>query len=280
MAVRMGEQTPPGPERLAGLTENETWRQALRDVPREWFVPERAWATPMGAAPSYWIDRATDPQPWYEAVYSDSTIVTQIEDGGTDLTEESARSANRFTSSNSAPSNVTSFLELLDTYDKDRVLEIGTGTGWTTGLLSARLGAENITSVEVDEQVAKQARVNLERVGYMPNLITGDGEKGHPGGAPFDRIHVTCGVRKVPYTWVEQTRPGGIIVLPWMPGLGGYQVKLTATNDGAVGRFTGNCGYMMMRSQRPTNTPIADDDRESHPGLIHAASITRVRDVR
>lgn len=72
----MGEGTPPGPELLAELTDDEAWKQALRDVPREWFVPERAWVTPMGVASSYWIDRVTDLESWYEAVYNDSTIVT------------------------------------------------------------------------------------------------------------------------------------------------------------------------------------------------------------
>lgn len=261
----MGEKFPPGPERLTELTDDETWKQALRDVPREWFVPERAWVTPMGAAPSYWTDRATDSESWYEAVYSDSTIVTQIEDGGTDLTPQTAESAIP-SSSTTAPSIVTRFVELLDPYPGDQVLEIGTGTGWTAGVLSARLGGDNITSIEVDERVADHARTNLEQAGFSPRLVVGDGQKGQPEDAPFDRMHVTCGVADVPYAWVEQTRPGGIIALPWAPNhVGGHKLALTVTGTQAIGRIRDDTAFMMLRSQRHGYPPPGGERRDHVP---------------
>lgn len=235
----------------------------MRAVPREHFVPDTAWADPPGPAPGYWIDRVSAPERWRRAVYSDSVIVTQIDDGDTGLTEETASHAASFTSSNSAPGNVAGFLRLLDLYPGDRVLEIGTGTGWTAALLSVRVGAANVTTIEVDEQVAEWAAANLERVGYTPNLVTGDGAEGHAEGAQYDRVHVTCGIREIPYAWVEQTRPGGLLAVPWMPGVGGHKVRLTVTGERAVGRFHGTCGYMMLRGQRRPGARLAEDERES-----------------
>ncbi|TDE57981.1 hypothetical protein E1295_06815 [Nonomuraea mesophila] len=73
------------------------------------------------------IDRETDPATWWDAVYGDTSIVTQLDDGATDLTSGEGD----YTSSASAPSTVASLLHLLDVEPGHRVLEIGTGTGWT-----------------------------------------------------------------------------------------------------------------------------------------------------
>lgn len=143
-------------------------------------------------------------------MYADAAVVTQVCDGDGDP----ATGQGPWTSSLSAPGAVAAFLELLAPRDHDRVLEIGTGTGWTAALLSARLGAGCVTSIEVDEAVAKQAAANLVAAGPIPALVTGDGAEGAPDSAPYDRVHVTCGVTTVPYAWVEQTRPGGVLVLP------------------------------------------------------------------
>src|SRR5690625_879586 len=218
----------PGPEDLTRIATPQGG-DAFHAAPREHFIPAAAWADPPGSAPGYWIDHTTAPDTWRRAVYDDTVIVTQIDDGATELTAESAPQATNFTSSNSAPSNAAEFLDLLDAYPGDRILEIGTGTGWTAALLAARLGDGNVTTVEVDDQIAKQASANLDRAGYSPNLVVGDGAQGWPQGEPYDRVHVTCGVREIPYAWVQQTRPGGIIVAPWMPGVGGHKVQLTVT---------------------------------------------------
>lgn len=140
----------------------------------------------------------------------------------------------------------------LDVRDHDRVLEIGTGTGWTAGLLTARLGPGNVTSIEVDPDLAATAAANLDAAGLAPQLIIGDGTAGHPEGAPFDRVHVTCGVRAIPPAWIEQTRPGGVIVAPLSAEFGtGLLVRLDVLGDGtAVGRFTREAWYMRIRTQR------------------------------
>jgi len=242
-------------ERLAGhlgergYLHSAAWHAALREVPRHLFVPVRAWVSPdTPDRTPYRIDRESDPQAWWDAVYSDSVIVTQTDDGKGDP----VKGKGVWTSSISAPGIVFAFLERLDVQDHHRVLEIGTGSGWTAALLAHRVGAANVTSIEIDSDLATQARSNLAEAGVRPRLIIGDGAAGHPEAAPYDRVHVACGVTDVPAAWVAQARPGAVIVLPWMPGFsGGYQTRLTVVSDGtAVGRFTGTAGYMMMRSQR------------------------------
>ncbi|MEV5704842.1 protein-L-isoaspartate(D-aspartate) O-methyltransferase [Actinoallomurus sp. NPDC052274] len=230
------------------LTQEE-WADALREVPRHVFVPDRAWRRPPDGGNGHAIDRRNDPLGWMAAVYSGDVIVTQINDGHGDLTSGEGR----VTSSLSRVTSVLNMLQRLHPYDGDQVLEVGTGVGYTTGLLSHRLGCGNVTSAEVDESLSKQAAANLARFGYTPHLIVGDGASGCPERAPYDRVHVTCGVTTIPYAWVEQTRPGGVIVLPWMADwVGGHTVTLTVQQDRtAIGRFVDSTEYMMMRSQRP-----------------------------
>ncbi|MEV6982254.1 methyltransferase domain-containing protein [Sphaerisporangium sp. NPDC051017] len=197
-----------------------------------------------------------------DAAYADHPIITQLDDGATDI----ATGEGYYTSSLSAPGVVVDFLELLRPYEGDRVLEIGTGTGWTAALLSHRVGEANLTSIEIDEAVLDVAAENLKKVGYGPLLLLGDGTLGCPDQAPFDRVHVTCGVASVPYAWVEQTRPGGIIVFPWMPGIEpGHKAVLTVGRNGvASGRFSKRgASYMMLRDQRVPGGEYLGDYRES-----------------
>src|SRR5580700_6934644 len=134
----------------------------------------------------------------------------EVDDGSGDVTEGRGSAS----SSNSAPGAVFPMLEQLQVHDHHRVLDIGTGTGWTAALLSWRVGAANVTTVEIDPGLAEQARKNLQAAGYQPRLIVGDGAVGHRRGAPYDRIHVTFAVERVPWAWIDQTRPGGVILTP------------------------------------------------------------------
>lgn len=232
-------------------------KAAIRAVPRHPFIPVRAQALLGADETEQIIDRDADPKAWWAAVYSDSVIVTQIADG----TGEIRAGAREPTSSASAPSTVADLLGWLEPEPGHRVLEVGTGTGWTAALLSHLVGDEGVaTSIEVDPQVAERAAKNLSDAGVQAQLVVGDGAAGCPGRAPFDRVHVTCGIRQVPHNWIEQTRPGGTIVLPYCPGLGnGHGLRLTVFPDGtASGRFQGFAAYMMMRSQRPAHATRDD----------------------
>ncbi|WP_165495201.1 rRNA adenine N-6-methyltransferase family protein [Actinomadura roseirufa] len=236
-----------------GILTDRTWRAGLREVPRHRFVPTRAWAEPQSwNGQSHLIDRTAAPSDWWNAVYSDTSIITQRDDGATDPTDPSGAP----TCSLSCPSIAMEYLHLLDLQDHHRVMEIGTGTGWTAAMLAWRLRGSSVITVEVDKALAETARDNLDHLSERPDVITGDGADGHPLQAPYDRIHVTCGVRDIPVAWLEQVRPGGIIVVPWMPIGGdayGQQLVLDVIGDGtAVGRCVGGGGFMMLRSQRVT----------------------------
>lgn len=231
------------------------WAGPLRATPRHLFVPARAYAIPgqCGGAEPRVIDRDVDPRSWWDAVYSDTAIVTQRDDGATDP----ATPAGLISGSVSAPSVVLPFLELLDPQPGKRVLEIGTGSGWTAALLSAVVGDHAVTTIEIDPQLAGAAVANLSAAGCAPQVLVGDGTDGWPAGAPYDRVHITCGASTVPHQWVKQLRPDGVAVLPWMPAgrTLGFKLKLTANRDQtATGTFHGRATYMMLRAQRDQPT--------------------------
>jgi protein-L-isoaspartate(D-aspartate) O-methyltransferase len=154
------------------------------------------------------------------------------------------------------PGVVMDSLELLDVHAHHRVLDIGTGSGWTSVLLGRVVGGRNVITVEIDPQVAAQAWSFLSAAGDPPMLVCGDGETGYPDAAPYDRIHVGCGTADIPYRWIEQCRPGGLIVLPWHPGAGpGHVLRLTVLGDAeAIGSFHGLARHAMLHGQREAMT--------------------------
>ncbi|MEV0442922.1 methyltransferase domain-containing protein [Streptomyces spectabilis] len=105
-------------------------------------------------------------------------------------------------------------LHHLDPQPGERILETGTGTGYSTALLAARVGAATVTSVEIDKTLAKHAASALQAAGHTPRLVVGDGEEGYPPDAPYDRIISTAAVRQLPQAWIDQVRPGGVILAP------------------------------------------------------------------
>lgn len=231
-----------------GLTDDGL-RMAMLSVPREVFVPNVGLASPARGS-SYLINRHIRPEEWQRAVFSDAAVITQWDDEQTNPEQVDLRQATA-SSSISAPGVASNFLTLLAPRDHDRILEIGTGTGYTAALLSERVGEHQVTSLEVDPAVAEQAKTALKRAGYSPQLAVGNGADGWLDGAPYDRVHATVAVRRIPGSWLTQTRPGGIIVAPWQPGHDwGWMVRLTVAGDVAHGRFHGRSGYMMLREQR------------------------------
>src|SRR5438552_3040080 len=95
----------------------------------------------------------------------------------------------------------------------DRVLEIGTGSGYHAAILG-ELVAE-VYTIEIVEPLAKSAEATLQRLGYNNvHIKAGDGYKGWPEEAPFDAIIVTCAPEKVPQPLVDQLKDGGRMVIP------------------------------------------------------------------
>lgn len=104
----------------------------------------------------------------------------------------------------------------LDPQPNDRVLEIGTGSGYQAAVL-AELGADVFT-IEIIESLAKRAAATLCRLGYRNVLVRlGDGSGGWPEAAPFDGIIVTCAPEQMPPALVLQLKDGGRILIPVGP---------------------------------------------------------------
>ncbi|MEV1176784.1 methyltransferase domain-containing protein [Nonomuraea sp. NPDC049784] len=241
---------------------SDDWRsQALRAAPRDHFVPDRAWVPSRDLSGGYVIDHRIDPDDWLLAVYRDTLLVTKRGDG--DIIDTSVPA----TSAVSRPGVVMRFLELLQPQPGDRVLEVGTASGWTAGLLAHRVGDGNLITIEIDPELSTTAKQNLSKLGLAPIVVTGDATMGSTVREEFDRIHVTCGVRNVPQGWTSQLRPGGVMVLPWMPAHGqrGEILKLQAPliSPWLIGRFCGSTSFIMMSGQDvdiPTSGRRADDE--------------------
>jgi protein-L-isoaspartate(D-aspartate) O-methyltransferase len=117
-----------------------------------------------------------------------------------------------------------------------RVLEIGTGTGYHSAVLS-ELAAE-VYTIEIDPEVSRQARDNLERFGaHNVHLRVGDGYEGWPQEAPFDAIILTTAAPRVPQPLVDQLRRGGVMVIPVGTVIQELTV-LTKTEDGQIRKET------------------------------------------
>lgn len=122
------------------------------------------------------------------------------------------------TSSSTQPSLMAHMLHALDLTGSERVLEVGTGTGYNAALLSHRLGNDRLTTIEVGPHVTELARERLSVSGYEPDVRCGDGAAGWADAAPYDRVIATVSFPHVPRAWIDQTRDGGLIVTSLCPG--------------------------------------------------------------
>ena len=112
----------------------------------------------------------------------------------------------------SQPYIVAAMTELLALEPGERVLEVGTGSGYQAAVL-AELGAD-VYSIEIVEPLGRRAAEDLARLGYEVNLRIGDGYRGWPEAAPFDAIIVTAAPEQVPPPLIEQLKVGGRLVIP------------------------------------------------------------------
>jgi protein-L-isoaspartate(D-aspartate) O-methyltransferase len=160
-------------EIAAAGVENERVIRAMRDTPRHEFVP------PNERARAY-FDMALP-------IGSGQTI--------------------------SPPFVVATMTEAIDPQAEDRVLEIGTGSGYQAAILSPLV--RDVYTIEIVDDLSKRATRTLKRLKYQ-NVHTrsGDGYKGWPEAAPFDKIIVTCSPEKVPQPLIDQLRDGGLMVIP------------------------------------------------------------------
>ena len=211
---------------------------ALRDVPRHLFLP--------GLPP--------------ESAYRDEAIVTKRDADAQPI------------SSSSQPAIMAIMLDQLDLAPGLRVLEIGAGTGYNAALMRHIVGSDGtVVSVDIDSEVAAQARDHLASAGYPDvTVVAADGAAGYPPSAPYDRVIATVGVSDLAPPWLDQMSPGGRIVVPL--DVRGTQLAVAferagAADPGSPGgpreTATGHwrsvsltpCGFMRMRG------PLAGPER-------------------
>ncbi|MGX2997162.1 methyltransferase domain-containing protein [Streptomyces sp. JNUCC 64] len=235
-----GELTEVAAEARAGLLrtigasgawdDDPAWRTAFAEVPRHLFVPVY-WIGAGGGHERLW---AGDPDParrvrWMRGAYADAPLATRLRDG-------------ELLSSSSQPSLMARMLTGLRVRADDRVLEIGAGTGYNAALLAHRVGDGRVTTVDLDPEITESARAHLRTAGYAPTVVTGDGARGVPARAPFDRVIATCTLPSVPRAWLDQCAPGALVLAPLATGL----IRLAVRGPGeAEGRFLRTSAYFV-----------------------------------
>lgn len=112
----------------------------------------------------------------------------------------------------SQPHTVAFQTELLDIKKGDKILEVGTGSGYQTSVL-LEMGAKVFT-IERQKMLFDRTSSLLPKLGYLPKFFYGDGFKGLPAFAPFDKIIVTAGAPIIPPDLVSQLKSGGLMVIP------------------------------------------------------------------
>jgi protein-L-isoaspartate(D-aspartate) O-methyltransferase len=161
----------------------------------------------------------------------------------------------------SGPFVVAYMTEQLDPQPGDKVLEIGTGSGYQAAVLSPLV--KDVYSIEIVESLGKKAQRTLQRLKHKNvHVKIGDGYQGWPEFAPFDKIIVTCSPEKVPQPLVDQLREGGSMIIP-----------VGERFNQMLYRFTKRDGKLEKEPLRPTlfvpMTGRAEDGREVQPDSLN-----------
>lgn len=147
----------------------------------------------------------------------------------------------------SQPYTVALMLDLLELERGNNVLEIGAGSGWNAALIKHQIGRSGkITTLECVYELAARANLHLKRLNLAVEVHSADGSRGFPENAPYDRIIVTCAAPVIYRSWIDQLKPGGIIVVP----VGAYHqemVRVIKKPEGLRIQRHGHCRFVPLR---------------------------------
>ena len=276
-----------------GAIESNDWINVFSSVPRHVFVPRIF--TAKGGTTYEPLD-GTDPthrDEWLRHVYSDDICITQI-DGNDEawnlaVANGSVR-ADRITCTSSQPSLMAAMLEELNVRDDDRILEIGTGTGYNAALLCERLGSDRVVSVDIDPLLVQRAKDALTSLGYYPDLVSEDGGQGAQSSEKHSKIIATASFSEIPPLWLNQATDGGLILANiFRPLGGGILAALTMTDGEAAGHFSSRTAAYMPTRALDVAAPFAllqqvtDEEEEAAELMgteIDAASILKDTEAR
>jgi protein-L-isoaspartate(D-aspartate) O-methyltransferase len=136
----------------------------------------------------------------------------------------------------SQPYIVAHMLEALRLSPEDRVLEVGTGTGYEAAVISRIV--QEVYTIERFASLAESAKKTFDRLGYTNiHVVIGDGSRGYANAAPYDAIIVAAAAPRVPDVLVEQLKDGGRAIVP-VGEADLQQLSLVSKNDGSIQRKT------------------------------------------
>ena len=201
----------------AGVLRSPAVAAAVRAVPRHLFLP------------------SIHP----EEAYADQAMALKVSGG-------------EILSSISQPSMIVQMLELLQARPGDRILEVGTGSGYNAALLAELAGpAGSVTSIELDVEMVERASRTLARLGYeRVRVFGGDGAVASGGEPAYDRVAITARCDDVSSTWWDALRDGGRMVIPLrLPAAGEFVVGFERRGDCLHGIGAHPCAFIALRGE-------------------------------
>jgi protein-L-isoaspartate(D-aspartate) O-methyltransferase len=158
----------------------------------------------------------------------------------------------------SQPWVVAAICQALDLHGSERVLEIGTGSGYS-GAVLAQLGAR-VVSLERVPELAEGARRSLERLGIdNVEVVVGDGSRGYPAGAPYDAIAVHAATPEAPHSLLAELGPDGRLVVPIATGSADLLTAFVRENGNLRQETIGPCRFVPLIGAEGFNPPEPPD---------------------